>query len=108
MSGSHAGRPSSWLAVVIIIIGFTVGGVALCLGPSWIMFWVGAAIVVLGGVVGLAVGILSDVVLDEPRVIPEVVDYSILGGEGAQRRGGTEGEVLEKPTKTDPQQTPHG
>lgn len=28
--GSHAGRPSSWIAVTIIFAGFVVGGVALC------------------------------------------------------------------------------
>lgn len=108
MSGTHGGRPSSWLAVVITIIGFTVGGVALCVGPSWLFFWVGAAIVVLGGVVGLAVGIFSDVVLDEPRVVPEVVDLSLFGAQGEERRGGEHGETVDTPTRSDTQETPHG
>jgi hypothetical protein len=66
-TGSHAGRPKSWVAVAVIFIGFTVGGVALCLGPNWPMFWAGAAIVVLGGVLSFVVDIMSDVIVDEPR-----------------------------------------
>jgi hypothetical protein len=66
-SGSHAGRPKSWAAVTVIFIGFVVGGVALCLGPNWPLFWGGAAIVVLGAVLALAVDIMSDVVVAETR-----------------------------------------
>jgi hypothetical protein len=68
MSGnSHAGRPSSWIAVSVIFIGFLVGGVAIPLGPNWLLFWVGAGIVVLGGILALVVDIMSDVVVEEPR-----------------------------------------
>ena len=68
MSGSsHAGRPSSWIAVSVIFIGFLVGGVAIPLGPIWPMFWAGAGIVVLGGILALVVDIMSDVVMDVPR-----------------------------------------
>ncbi|OUC99650.1 HGxxPAAW family protein [Streptosporangium minutum] len=67
MAGSHGGSPKSWLAVIIILIGFTVGGVALCLGPNWMLFWVGAGIVAVGGVVALLVDIFSDVIIDAPR-----------------------------------------
>ncbi|MFC6886008.1 MULTISPECIES: HGxxPAAW family protein [Actinomadura] len=66
-SGSHAGRPKSWVAVVIIAIGFVVGGIALCVGPNWPMFWGGAGIIVLGGIVAFAVDIMSDVIVDDPR-----------------------------------------
>lgn len=106
--GSHGGRPSSWVVVAVIFIGFSVGGVAMVIGPAWWLFWVGCAIVVAGGVLGLAVGIFSDVVVDEPRVIPEIVDYSLLGKRGAQRRGGELGETDDKPTRSDTQDTPHG
>ena len=64
-SGSHVGRPKSWAAVAVIFIGFVVGGVAIPLGPNWPMFWVGAGIVVLGGIIAFAVDIMGDVVLDE-------------------------------------------
>ncbi|TNY38667.1 HGxxPAAW family protein [Thermomonospora catenispora] len=67
MSGSHAGRPSSWLVVAVCLLGFVLGGVALCIGPNWMLFGVGAGLVVLSGILGLAVGIMSDVVLAENR-----------------------------------------
>jgi len=66
-TGSHAGRPKSWVAVSIIFIGFVVGGVAVTLGPNWVMFGIGAALIAIGGIVALAVDIMTDVVVDEPR-----------------------------------------
>jgi hypothetical protein len=62
-SSGHAGRPSSWVAVSVIFIGFTVAGLALPLGPDWLVFWIGAGIVALGGVLALVVDIMSDVVI---------------------------------------------
>ncbi|GAA2084585.1 HGxxPAAW family protein [Actinomadura alba] len=106
--GSHGGRPSSWLAVGIMIAGFTIGGAGLTLGPSWPVFWAGAAVVAIGGLIALAVGIFSDVVLDETRVVPEIVDYSITGGTGEKRRGGPYGETTDKPTRREPEESPHG
>lgn len=66
-TGSHAGRPKSWVAVAIIFIGFAIGGVAITMGPNWIVFGVGAAVIALGCVVGWAVDIMTDVIVDEPR-----------------------------------------
>lgn len=66
-SNSHAGRPASWVAVVVIFAGFLIGGLALPMGPNWPIFWVGAGLAVAGGVLGLIVDIMSDVVLDEQR-----------------------------------------
>lgn len=106
--GSHAGRPSSWIAVGIIFTGFVVGAVALCLGPIWIMFGVGVAIVVVGFLVSWVVHLFGDVVVDAPRVIPEIVDYSLFGTRSAKRRGGDQGEVLDAPVSTDTEETPHG
>ncbi|MFI0404979.1 HGxxPAAW family protein [Actinomadura sp. 3N508] len=106
--GSHAGRPGSWFAVTIIFVGFVVGGVALCLGPTWILFWVGAGIIVLGMIISGFVHLFADVVVDAPRVIPEIVDYSLFGTRTAKRRGGEAGEALDRPVATDPEQTPHG
>lgn len=65
--GSHAGRLSSWLAVIIIWIGFLAGGLALVIGPTWWLFWLGLGVAALGGVIGLSVGIFGDVILDVPR-----------------------------------------
>jgi hypothetical protein len=106
--GSHAGRPGSWAAVGIMVAGFVVGGVALCLGPAWVVFWTGVAIAVVGFVVGGVVRIFSDVVVDAPRVIPEIVDYSVFGSRTSKRRGGLAGETLDKPVHTDTQRAPHG
>jgi len=106
--GSHTGRLSSWIAVGIIFAGFVVGGVALCLGPQWIMFFAGAGIIVVGLLVSWAVHLFADVVVDAPRVIPEIVDYSVFGSRSPRRRGGTQGEVLDSPVATDPQESPHG
>jgi hypothetical protein len=71
MAGSHAGRPASWLAVVVIFSGFLISGLGLVAGPSWIAFWIGAAVVVIGGILAAVVDIFSDVVVDEPRIMPE-------------------------------------
>ncbi|HEV7400750.1 MAG TPA: HGxxPAAW family protein [Solirubrobacterales bacterium] len=57
---AHHGRPASWVAVSIIIIGFCVGGIALPIGPTWWLFWVGTAIVVIGGIMAMATHILDD------------------------------------------------
>jgi hypothetical protein len=106
--GSHGGKPTSWIAVAVIITGFAIGGAALTTGPSWPLFWIGLAVVAAGGVFGLAVGILGDVVVDAPRVIPELTDKSAFGPEGSGRRGGSHGETLDKPVRTDAQEAPHG
>ena len=60
MAGHNTGRMTSWIAVLVIIIGFIVGGLGLILGPEWIMFWVGVGIVVVGGIYAFAVGIMED------------------------------------------------
>jgi hypothetical protein len=56
----HHGKPASWAAVSIIVAGFIVGGIALTVGPTWWLFWTGAAIVVIGGIFGLSAHILDD------------------------------------------------
>jgi len=51
MKAEHGHTPAAWTAVTIVLIGFVVGGVALVVAQPWLAF-VGAGIVVLGGVVG--------------------------------------------------------
>jgi len=46
--------------VSIIIVGFIVGGIALPIGPTWWLFWLGTGIVVIGGIFALSVHILDD------------------------------------------------
>jgi hypothetical protein len=57
---AHHGRPASWVASSIVIVGFIVGGIAMLTGPTWWLFWTGAGIVVLGAIVGAAVHIFDD------------------------------------------------
>jgi len=57
---AHHGRPASWVAVSIIIVGFVVGGIAMVTGPAWWLFWTGAGIVVVGGIFALSSHILDD------------------------------------------------
>jgi hypothetical protein len=54
------GRPTSWVASCIIIVGFIVGGIGLVTGPTWWLFWAGAGIVVLGGIFGASTHMMDD------------------------------------------------
>jgi len=67
MGSGHGaqGRPISWLSVLIICVGFTVGGFGLCLNPTWWMFWTGVGIIVVGGIMALACGIMDDYSTEE-------------------------------------------
>ncbi|MFI6501589.1 HGxxPAAW family protein [Nonomuraea typhae] len=65
--GNHAGRPSSWLAVAVAFAGFVVAGFGMPL-ESWLMIWIGIGLVVVGAVLALVFDIMSDVVIDAPRV----------------------------------------
>ena len=49
--GHHGSTPAAWATVVIISIAFLVGTLAVILG-NCPMFWVGAALVVVGAIVG--------------------------------------------------------
>lgn len=48
---NHGHTPAAWTAVALVMIGFTVAGVAIVLDqPPY--FWLGMAVVVAGGLVG--------------------------------------------------------
>jgi len=57
---AHHGRPASWVAVSIIVVGFVVGGIAMVPSPKWWLFWTGAGIVVVGCIMAAAAHILDD------------------------------------------------
>ncbi|MFI6293007.1 HGxxPAAW family protein [Nonomuraea sp. NPDC050790] len=65
--GNHAGRASSWLAVTVALAGFVVAGIGMPL-ESWLMIWIGIGLVVVGAILALVFDIMSDVVIDAPRV----------------------------------------
>jgi uncharacterized membrane protein len=54
------GRPMSWIAVAVIVLGFVLGGLGLVLGPTWWLFWAGLAVTLAGMVFGWAIGIMED------------------------------------------------
>ena len=58
-SGHVAARPISWAVVVAVCIGFLVAGIALTIPAPW-LFYVGAALVVLGTIVGWATHAMAD------------------------------------------------
>jgi nitrate/nitrite transporter NarK len=56
----YHGRPVSWVAVTIIVVGFIIGGIALPIGPNWVLFWVGVAIVAIGAIFAASIKIMDD------------------------------------------------
>ena len=47
----HGNTPAAWAAVVVGLVGFTVGGVGLMFDPVKMpIFWVGVGIVAVAGV----------------------------------------------------------
>ncbi|MBA3744338.1 HGxxPAAW family protein [Sporichthya sp.] len=60
MAHGGQGRTVSWIAVLVICVGFTIAGVALCMDPTWWLFWAGCGVTVVGGVLALATGIMED------------------------------------------------
>lgn len=51
MSNHHGSTPAAWTAVIIALLGFSVGAVGLIL-MNWPVFWVGAGLIVASVVVG--------------------------------------------------------
>lgn len=47
----HGSTPAAWTAVIIITIAFTLGTFAVVVA-NWPLFWISAALVVVGGIVG--------------------------------------------------------
>jgi hypothetical protein len=72
--GSHGGRASSWLAVTVMVAGFTVAGFGLTVA-SWTLIWIGVGVFVVGAVLALVFDIYSDVVIDAPRVGMQSEDH---------------------------------
>ena len=49
---SHGSSPAAWTAVLVCLLGITIGGVALIPEPHWVLFWVGVGVTVLAAPVG--------------------------------------------------------
>jgi hypothetical protein len=48
----HGSTPAAWTAVTIVLIAFTLGGVAVMIGPSWVLFWASVALLPVAVIVG--------------------------------------------------------
>jgi hypothetical protein len=46
----HGNTPAAWTGVVIVLVGFALGGLGLIVG-SWLMFWIGIVLWPVAGVV---------------------------------------------------------
>jgi hypothetical protein len=57
---AYHGRAVSWVAVSIVMAGFVTGGFALVFGPTWVAFWVGVGMAVVGGLLAAATNIFED------------------------------------------------
>ncbi|RZU01530.1 hypothetical protein EV645_8363 [Kribbella rubisoli] len=55
----HGNSPAAWTAVVIVLVAFTVGAIAMVLGPNWVLFWISVAIAVLGALTGKVLQLLG-------------------------------------------------
>ncbi|WP_158676354.1 HGxxPAAW family protein [Tessaracoccus sp. OH4464_COT-324] len=49
----HGQSPAAWTGTVIAVVGFLAVTVGIFMGPSWLVVWVGAAIIALSAVVTL-------------------------------------------------------
>jgi len=47
----HGNTPAAWTGVMVILLGFTVGGIGLVIGSS-LLFWIGVALGPVGVIVG--------------------------------------------------------
>ena len=59
--GHSSSAASSWVAALIICLGFVIAGVGLITGPTWWLFLIGGGTAIAGGVLGLATGMMEDV-----------------------------------------------
>jgi hypothetical protein len=58
-AGLHGSTPAAWTAVVIVLLAFTLGAIAMVLGPNWLLFWISVGIAVAGGLVGKVMQLLG-------------------------------------------------
>ena len=55
----HGNSPAAWTAVTIVLIAFTLGAIAMVLGPNWVLFWISVAIAVIGALTGKVMQLLG-------------------------------------------------
>lgn len=60
VESSNRGAQIHWIVVAVMLVGFTVGGIALIFWNWWFV-GIGAIVFVVGGAVGMASGIMEQV-----------------------------------------------
>jgi multidrug resistance efflux pump len=58
--GGHGASIGSWIACLVIIVGFVLGGIALIYW-NWPLFWGGVGVTAVGVIMARAVNIMEDV-----------------------------------------------
>jgi hypothetical protein len=48
----HGSSPAAWTAVLIALVGITLGGIALIPRPNWTLFWISVVITFASLLVG--------------------------------------------------------
>ncbi|HWM00050.1 MAG TPA: HGxxPAAW family protein [Nocardioidaceae bacterium] len=64
---SHGSSPAAWTAVLVCLVGITIGGLALIPDPNWTLFWIGVAVTLLSGLVGRVMA-AAGMGLDRPEL----------------------------------------
>ncbi len=64
---AHGSSPAAWTAVLVCLIGFTVGGLALIPEPNWVLFWIGVGLTLASAVVGRVMA-AAGLGLDRPEL----------------------------------------
>jgi hypothetical protein len=64
---SHGSSPAAWTAVLVCLLGITIGGLALIPDPNWTLFWIGVAITFGAGFVGRVMA-AAGLGLDQPEL----------------------------------------
>jgi hypothetical protein len=64
---SHGSSPAAWTAVLVCLLGITVGGLALIPDPNWTLFWVGVGITLVSGIIGRVMA-AAGLGLDQPEL----------------------------------------
>ncbi|MFF0340850.1 HGxxPAAW family protein [Kribbella sp. NPDC004875] len=55
----HGNSPAAWTAVAIVLVAFTLGAIAMVLGPNWVLFWISVGIAVVGALAGKVLQLLG-------------------------------------------------
>ena len=48
----HGSTPAAWTTVILVMIAFLLGTLAVVMG-NWVLFWASAALVVVAGIIGV-------------------------------------------------------